>query len=122
MAKKKVKFEDDEEISDQREYFLRGEDEEASDEKREHMREGKDEIDVYSKEGREELIEENEIEDWEEGFAEGAEGLGKKGHCINCKKAVDEAEEILAEVNSEEYLFCSEKCLKEFKKKHKRGE
>ncbi len=119
MAKKKVKIEDAEEFSNEKEYYLSGESEETSDERIEHMKEGKDEIDVYSEEGREELIEEREIEDWEEGFMEGAEGVGKMGHCMNCKGMLKEETEIIAEIDGEKYLFCSEKCLKEFKKKKK---
>ena len=110
--------EKDEEFGKEQESYLSGEDEEPSDEKSQHMREGKDETDVYTEEGREELIGEREIEDWEEGFMEGAEGLGKKGHCANCKEMILEKEEIEAEIDGEKYLFCSEKCLEEFKKKH----
>lgn len=117
MAKKKAKVEE-EKYSDEKEDFQSGEEDETSDEKTLHMRTGKDEKDVYSHEGREELIEENEIEDWEEGFAEGAEGVGHEGHCMNCKKMLDEDSTFEAVMNKKKYLFCSEKCLIQFKKKN----
>ena len=37
------------------------------------IRKGEKEADVYSEEGREELVEQGELEEWEEGYVEGAE-------------------------------------------------
>ncbi|MFC1728330.1 hypothetical protein ACFLZ7_02605 [Nanoarchaeota archaeon] len=107
----------DEEFAKEKESFLSGEDEEPSDEKSQHMREGKEEVDVYSEEGREELIEEGEISPTEEGFMKGAEGLGKEGHCANCDKMLKEDSTIETEIDGERYLFCSDHCVEEFKKK-----
>ena len=91
--------------------------EETSDEKVEHMRTGTDEVDVYSKEGREELVDEGEIQPHEAAFMEGAEGLGNEGHCSNCKKMLKEDSTIEGEIDGDKHLFCSEECLEEYKKK-----
>ena len=50
--------------------------EESADEVEQKMRTGEKVADVYSEEGREELIEADEISEREEGFSEGAEGKG----------------------------------------------
>ena len=50
--------------------------EESSDELKQEMEGDKKVADVYSEEGREELIESDEISEAEEGFSEGAEGKG----------------------------------------------
>lgn len=102
----------------EKEEFLTEHEDETSDERLEHMREGEHDIDVYSEEGREKLIEEGEIEPHEAGFAQGAEGLGKEGHCANCDKMLKEESTIEAEIDGEKYHFCSEKCAEEFRKKH----
>ena len=108
---------DEEEVSKEKEDFLSGETEETSDDKIKHMREGKDEVDVYSEEGREELISEGEIQPHEEGFMEGADKLGKEGHCANCKKMLKEDSTIETEIDGKRYWFCSEECLNEFRSK-----
>ena len=55
--------------------------EKSSEEKEQEMDTGDDDEDVYNKEGRKKLKEDDEIDTWEEAFMEGAEGGGhKKGH------------------------------------------
>ena len=63
-----------------------------------------------------EVIGEGEISPAEDGFMEGAEGLGKEGHCANCKNMLKEESTIETEIDGEKYLFCSDKCVEEFKK------
>ncbi len=53
--------------------------EESSDELEEEMEIGEKEEDVYSEEGREKLVEDDEIDSWEAGFAEGADGQRECG-------------------------------------------
>lgn len=76
---------------------------------------GDKEADIYTKEGREELEEEEgEIAPWEEAFAEGATGKGTKGECENCGKTLpqDENKVVEQEYRGETYWFCSQKCAK----------
>lgn len=50
------------------------------------MKENKRDEDVYSEEGRELLEEDDEMEEWEEGFMQGAEGRGGKYNVVEKKK------------------------------------
>lgn len=76
------------------------------------IRIGEQEEDVYTEEGREELLATGQIEPWEEGFAEGAEQKGELGTCAHCKKPLGDREEGVVEkkYNDELMFFCSEKC------------
>ncbi len=74
---------------------------------------GKKTADVYTPEGREELEEdEGEIEPWEEGFMEGAEGRGNLGDCAFCEKPLSDEKGLVIEKRIKGKLsrFCSEKC------------
>ena len=76
------------------------------------------EEDVYTGEGQEELIEDDEIDELEEGFMEGysEENLGE---CKTCKKVLRGPEETVElEIADEKYMFCSERCAEKFKAKH----
>ena len=71
------------------------------------------ETDVYSEEGREDLVDSDEITPEEEGFMEGAEGDGQKAKCRKCgKPLVDDVVE--REVNGETCRFCSDTCATKF--------
>ncbi len=73
MKKKKIKDEEDELA---KESGLEDEEEEhegSHEDEKLKIRKGEKEDNVYSEEGREEELEEDEIDDWEEGFAEGSE-------------------------------------------------
>ena len=84
MAKKKSVLEGDlekEQVevpkSHSHDAFLEPEEhEESADAVEQKMHIGEKEVDVYSEEGREELVEGDEISEKEEGFSEGAEGKG----------------------------------------------
>jgi YHS domain-containing protein len=83
---------------------------------------GEKDEDVYSEEGRESLNEDDEIENWEDGFCEGAEGLdekGSEGSCAFCGKILGDREEgvIEREIDGEKLFFCCEKCAEEFENK-----
>ncbi|MBD3309703.1 hypothetical protein GF351_00635 [Candidatus Woesearchaeota archaeon] len=77
------------------------------------MEEGEKEEDVYSEEGREKLVEDDEIEPAEEGFMEGAEEKGEMAKCENCGKILDTDDKssiVERELDGEKHWFCSEKC------------
>jgi len=62
--------------------------EKTSEEKKEDMEEGEKDEDVYSEEGREKLEEDDEIDDWEAGYMEGAEHKGEQAMCAHCRKVL----------------------------------
>lgn len=74
--------------------------------------------DVYSEEGRKSLVEEGEMEAWEEGFMEGADMDGQKGKCANCGGVLFRDSTYEKEIDGQIRYFCSEKCIKEYEKKH----
>lgn len=78
-----------------------------------------DDKDIYSEEGREELLEGGGIRPEEAGFMEGASGLGQGAKCRRCGKILKEYEDVFEqEVEGEIYRFCSKKCAdKYFKEK-----
>jgi|TARA_B100001971_G_C18105800_1_gene491418 hypothetical protein len=73
------------------------------------------EKDVYSEEGREDLVDNDEISSTEEGFMEGADGDGQGAKCRKCGKLLlDDVVE--KEINGEVCRFCSGKCADGFGK------
>ncbi len=80
---------------------------------REEMRLGMLEEDVYSDEGREELLEDDEINPDEEGFMLGYMEGDKLVKCARCGKViVDDAVE--KEISGKIFNFCSDECTKFF--------
>jgi hypothetical protein len=75
------------------------------------MRVGDKPVNVYTEEGREELLEEDEIGTWEEGFARG-EDEPELAHCAACGKVLsqDESKLVEKEIGHVIRLFCSDKC------------
>ncbi len=91
----------------------------TSEEIEDKMEEGELDEDVYSEEGRKKEMEDDEIETWEEGFMEGADGGGKGGKCRNCGKVLIEMSNVVEkEVKGEHMVFCSDKCVDEYEEKH----
>lgn len=90
--------------------------EETPDELKEEMDIGEKEEDVYTEEGREQLVEDDELEPWEAGYAEGAKG-DETLLCDNCRKILGR-NPIEKRINGEMHWFCSDKCLKEFEARH----
>lgn len=79
------------------------------------MPEEEKEEDIYSEEGRESLVEDDEITPAEEGFMEGAHDDGQGAKCRKCgKPLLDDFVE--TEINGEICRFCSDNCLKKFEK------
>jgi len=91
----------------------------TSEEKKDKMEQGELDEDVYSEEGKEKEVEDDEIEPWESGFMEGADGGGKGGKCRSCGKVLVEEEDIVEkEVNGEHMVFCSDACVEKFESSH----
>jgi len=124
MAKKKVKK--------AKEY--KGEDEarqiqieKTIEEQETEMEGGRRDEEVYKEAGREKLREDAEIEDWEEGFMEGAEGRGEQHCCAECGKNLgdEETEVFEREFDGEIKWFCSDvhaqKYADKLKRKKQRG-
>ena len=70
---------------------------------------------MHSKEGREQLVDDDEISPWEAAFMEGAEEDGTGAKCRKCGKILLR-EKIVVEkvIDNELYRFCSEECLDSF--------
>lgn len=90
--------------------------EKNEDEIREEMEIGERDEEVYDEEGREKLLENDEISPAEEGFMEGAEGGGKGAKCRKCGKILLQ-DFVEKEIDGEIYRFCSNKCANSYEKK-----
>lgn len=75
------------------------------------MRAGDAAVNVYTEEGREELMEDDEIAEWEEGFAQG-EDEPELAHCAGCGKVLgqDESKLVEREIGHVRRVFCSAAC------------
>lgn len=70
---------------------------------------------VYSKEGRDSLVEDDAMEPWEQGFMEGAEDYGQGAKCRRCGKVLMGSDSIVEkEIDDTIYRFCSEECAEKF--------
>ena len=71
--------------------------------------------DIYEEEDRGKLLEDDEIEPWEEGFMKGAEGGGQDAKCRKCGKVLVGPEEIIEKKIKDHILrFCSDLCADAF--------
>ena len=86
--------------------------EETREEEQTEMETGEREEEIYEEEGREKLEEGDEIEPWEEGFMEGAEGKGELGHCASCGRVLDQEADTIVEkeIGGKNVWFCSDAC------------
>lgn len=75
-----------------------------------------EETDLYSEEGREESIEDDEIDEVEEGFMQGYDSGDRLARCALCKKLLTD-DFVEEELNDEIYRFCNEEHLEAYKKK-----
>lgn len=82
---------------------------------------GKRDTDVYTEEGRDELLEDDEVSSIEQAWTEGAEGRGHKGVCAYCGKPLRQEEDKVFErkIDHELVWFCSEEHAKKGPKKKK---
>ena len=91
---------------------------ETSDEKKVKMKVGEEEEDIYSEEGREAEVEEDEIEPWEEGFMAGASGAGQLGKdALTGKPLMDVEDVVEAEIDGKSYRFVSRANAEKFRKR-----
>ncbi len=92
--------------------------EETADEKRAKMKVGEEDEDIYSEEGREAEVEEDEIQPWEEGFAEGASGTGQLGKdALTGEPLLDVEDVIEEEIDGKRYRFASRENARKFRAK-----
>ncbi len=77
-----------------------------------------EDYDVYAEGAREELAENDEIEEGEEGFMRGYESDADMAYCDNCKQILGRSH-IEKEFDGEVYTFCSEECAEQFERKRK---
>jgi hypothetical protein len=82
------------------------------------MEMGDKEEDIYSDEGREELIdEEDEITDVDEGFMKGYDEEEKTAECTNCGALLINENIVEEEIDDRMYRFCSSECATEYESK-----
>lgn len=116
-VKKKSKDEDEklEVYPDEEQGILK---EETSDEKKAKMKLGEEDEDIYSKEGQEEEVEEDEIEPWEAGFMKGASGPGQLGKdALTGKPLMDVEDVVEMEIEGKSYRFANQKNALKFREK-----
>ena len=125
MPKKRTIFEgriEKQGIKPSKEEFLESEEHEGPHEELElDMHTGERETDVYTEEGREELMEDDAITPQEEGFSEGAEGKGSMAKCSHCGKILgnDKTSIVEREIDGKIELFCSNAHANACRAKHK---
>ena len=96
---------------------------ETSDEIKEEMEHGDKDEDVYSREGREQLEDDAEIEPWEEGFMEGASAAGQLGKdALTGEPLMDVEDVVEAEIDGKIYRFVSKENAEKFREKKKQEE
>ncbi|MDD5331676.1 MAG: hypothetical protein PHE43_02545 [Candidatus Nanoarchaeia archaeon] len=71
---------------------------------------------IYSEDDREELVEEDELEDFEDGFMQGYNEGERAAKCALCKLVLGRGH-IEEEINGKVYRFCSEEHAEIFRGK-----
>ena len=90
---------------------------ESSDEKKMKMKLGEEDEDIYSTEGQEEEVEDDEIEPWEAGFMKGASGAGQLGKDALTGKALVGRNIVEVQIAGKLYRFMSDANATKFKEK-----
>ncbi len=92
--------------------------EETSEEKKAAIEHGEKEKDPLTKEGREYMVEDDEMEPWEAGFAEGASEEGQHAKDALTGEPLMGVDNVIeAEIDGEIYRFVSEENAEKFRKK-----
>ncbi len=92
--------------------------EETPEEKELDMDLGEEDEDIYEPEGREKLVEDEELDPSEEGFMEGASELGQLGKDALTGKPLMDADEIIEmELEGKLYRFVSRENAEKFREK-----
>lgn len=83
----------------------------APEERQQAMNLGEQDKEPYDDEGLESLRDDDEIEDWEEGFMRGARGAGHMATCAHCDKVLQsKSKTIERAIHGELMSFCSPAC------------
>jgi hypothetical protein len=99
------------------------EEEKTSEEKKDEMARGEREEDPLTAEGQEELVENDEIEPWEAGFAQGASDEGQLAVDALTGEPLMGIEDVVEiEIDGKKYRFVSEENAEKFKEKMKKEE
>ncbi len=77
--------------------------------------------DIYSKEGREDLVDSDEISPAEEGFMEGAHDDGQGAKCRKCGKVLMD-DFIERKIGDEIFRFCSDECVDRYVEEREKRE
>lgn len=96
--------------------------EETSEEVRKEMDLGEKEEDPYTQEGREKMEDEDEMENWEEGFMEGASGGGQLGKDALTGEPLMGEETVELEIKGKHYRFVNSENAEKFRKKLEKEE
>jgi hypothetical protein len=92
--------------------------EETNEEIEYEMEHGEREEDIYTKEGRDKLEEDMEIEPWEEGFMEGATAGGQLGKdALTGEPLMDIDDVVETEIDGKIYRFANAENAKKFREK-----
>ncbi|MBI4448755.1 hypothetical protein HY641_01875 [Candidatus Woesearchaeota archaeon] len=87
------------------------EDKKSKDDEELKMHLGEEDKDIYNEDGAEELREDDEIDDWEEGFMEGASGMGKGPFCAHCGEELSDSKKCVEQIiNGKHVTFCGDAC------------
>ena len=91
---------------------------ETSEEKKKKMEHGDKDEDIYSKEGREKLVEDGEIDPIEAGIMEGASQAGQLGKdALTGEPLMDVEDVVETEIDGKVYRFASQENAEKFRKK-----
>jgi len=95
----------------------------SSEEKMDEMEHGEQEEDPLTEEGREKLVEDDEMEPWEAGFAEGASDEGQHAKdALTGEPLMDIENVVEAEIDGKTYRFVSEENAQKFREKKEKEE
>lgn len=74
---------------------------------------------IYSEEGREEMLDNDEIDAFEEGFMKGADADGQSAKCRKCGRIlINKKNMVEREIEGKIIWFCSEKCAEKYEEEH----
>lgn len=97
--------------------------EDTSEEIKEEMAVGEKDEDLDTEEGREQQVEEDEVEPWEAGFAEGASDEGQLAKDALTGEPLMGVEDVVeAEIDGKIYRFVNEENAQKFREKKKEEE
>ena len=89
----------------------------------EEMEHGEKNEDVYTEEGREKLVEDDEISPEEEGFMEGASGAGQLGKdALTGEPLMDVEDVVETEIDGKMYRFVNAENARKFREKKEQEE